>query len=136
MSQFLRQALVIGALLLAAAPAHAQRVAAPARPGLAQHYLIVENAGTWRHNSAAMGDLTLTLLPNGTYKFAQVRAGVTKHLAGEYAFLDAPKTKTTELLLFSGPRAANKAPAVRWSYKAMGKGTVTLRDRIFFRDKS
>jgi hypothetical protein len=136
MTHLLRRAVLTGALLLAATAAHAQRVAAPARAGLPQHYLLSDNAGTWTHSSAAMGELSLTLNPDGTFRFAQAKSGQTKRLAGEYAFMDDRRSKSgTDLLLFSGPRASGKTPSVRWSYSKAGKDAIILRDRYFFRAK-
>ena len=139
MTRFTRQALLTLALLLVATAASAQRVAAPARanaaadPTLARHYLLTDHAGRWRHTSPAMGVLHLTLNANGTYTFAQVKDGKTKNLSGEYAFSDGASGRS-DLLLFSGPRAANKAPVVRWSFvKGTSPAIMTLRNRFFQR---
>ena len=139
MTRFTRQALLTLALLLVASAAQAQRVAAPARgnaaadPTLAKHYLLRDHAGRWRHTSSAMGVLNLTLNPNGTYTFSQVKDGDTKNLSGEYAFIDGASGRS-DLLLFSGPRAAKKTPAVRWSFvKGTSPTIMTLRSRIFQR---
>jgi hypothetical protein len=133
MTRFLGQVLLATILLLAAGTAHAQKVPAPARPGVAQHYLLTQHVGVWRHSSSAMGNLTLTLGSNGTYRFEQVKGSDTKRIAGEYAFMDAPGGTRTDLLLFSGPRAADKMPSVRWSYSSSGKDAMTLRSRAFYR---
>ena len=136
MTRSIRQALILGALLLIGTSASAQRVNAPNRGGgeLAQHYLLVDQAGQWRHTSPAMGTLTLTLKADGTYQFAQVKDGKTKRLTGEYGFLDAPAGRRgTDLLLFSGPRAAKKTPSVRWSFVKSGNSVISLRNRIFQR---
>ena len=139
MTRFTRQAVLTLALLLVATAAQAQRVAAPARgnpaadPSLAKHYLLTEQVGKWRHTSPAMGVLNITLNPNGTYTFSQVKDGKTKNLSGEYAFIDGNAGRS-DLLLFSGPRAAKKAPAVRWSFtKGTTRAIMTLRSRIFQR---
>ena len=134
MKRFVQRAVLGAALILSASLAEAQRIAAPARPGTAQHYLLADRAGSWRHTSPALGELTVTLGTNGTYRFAQVKAGKTKRLAGEYAFVANPRGLTgTDLLLFSGPRAADKQPAVKWSFAAAGKDGMVLRRRSFFR---
>ena len=139
MTRFIRQAILTLALLLVASAASAQRVAAPARgnpaadPALAKHYLLTDHAGRWRHSSPGMGVMTLTLNPNGTYAFSQVKDGKTKNLAGEYAFSDGASGRS-DLLLFSGPRAPKKAPAVRWAFtRAQAPTMMTLRNRIFQR---
>jgi hypothetical protein len=131
MTQLYRQAVLILTLMIAATTVHAQRVAAPARSGVSGHYLLSDNVGTWRHTSAALGDLTITLGSNGVYRFSQVKDGKTKRLAGEYAFVD--ERGRTDLLLFSGPRAPKKQPSVRWSYSKTGKDLITLRNRLFYR---
>ena len=131
MTRILRQAALVCTLLVGGTSAHAQRVAAPARAGTASHYLLADNVGTWTHASPALGQLTLTLGSNGVYRFAQVKAGTTKNLAGEYAFVD--ERGRTDLLLFSGPRAAKKEPSVRWSYSKSGKDLISLRNRLFAR---
>ncbi|MBW3630631.1 MAG: hypothetical protein KY464_15215 [Gemmatimonadetes bacterium] len=134
MKRLLQRAVLGAALVLAASAAQAQKVAAPARPGTAQHYLLVDRAGNWRHASPALGELAITLETNGTYRFTQTKAGKTKRLAGEYAFVDNPRSQTgADLLLFSGPRAANKQPAVKWSFAASGKDGMVLRSRAFYR---
>jgi hypothetical protein len=80
-----------------------------------------------------MGVLNITLNPNGTYTFSQVKDGKTKNLSGEYAFIDGANGRS-DLLLFSGPRAAKKTPAVRWSFTRGTTPTImTLRSRIFQR---
>ena len=139
MTRFIRQAVLTLALLLAATAASAQRVAAPARanaaadPSLAKHYLLTDQVGKWRHTSPAMGVLNVSLNSNGTYTFSQVKDGKTKNLSGEYAFIDGNGGRT-DLLLFSGPRAAKKTPAVRWSFvKGTNRAIMTLRSRIFQR---
>ena len=131
MTRILRQAALVCTLLLAATAASAQRVPAPARAGTAGHYLLADHAGTWTHSSPALGELTLTLGSNGVYRFSQVKAGTTKRLAGEYAFVD--ERGRTDLLLFSGPRAAKKEPSVHWSYSRSGKDLISLRNRLFAR---
>ena len=139
MTRFIRQAVLSLALLLVASAAQAQRVAAPARgnpaadPTLARPYILTDQPGRWRHTSPGMGVMNLTLNPNGTYAFSQVKDGDTKNLSGEYAFIDGAGGRS-DLLLFSGPRAAKKAPAVRWSFvKGSSPAIMTLRSRIFQR---
>ena len=134
MTRILRQAAVLGALLLAANSAEAQSSKAAPRP-IPGHYLVAENFGTWRHSSGGMGTLTLTLNRDGTFTFNQVKTGdEPRPLSGEYAFLNAaPPSRAKELLLYSGPRAHGKQPSVRWSYLKNSKDVITLRDRMFFR---
>lgn len=134
MTRFLRQAAVVGALLLPAVAIPAQQRPPAARP-IPGHHLLASAFGTWRHSSGGMGQLTLTLNPDGTFTFAQIKSGdEPKRLAGEYAFLNATPPRTgTEVLLYSGPRAHGKEPSVRWSYIRSGRDAITFRDRMFFR---